>query len=303
MERIRIATRQSPLALWQANFVKDELERHWPDLVVELVGMTTKGDRWLKTSLSKIGGKGLFVKELEDAMLDGRADIAVHSAKDLPVHMPEGFTIPVLAFRAEVNDVLISPVGNVDQLPNGARVGSSSLRRQAQLLFIRPDLEFVPIRGNVATRLAHIDDGRCDAIVLADAGLRRLGIVRGDVYRLGIEECLPAPGQGALAIECLDNPDILSVLQPLTDPQVAHCVRAERGISAGLGADCSLPVAAYATLADSGQLTLRALVCDPTGARIVRSALTGSDPVELAERAVAELLEQGAASILASAKH
>ena len=205
MKSLRIATRESPLALWQAEFIRDELLRHHQSLSVELIGMTTKGDQWLASPLSEVGGKGLFIKELEQAMLSDRADIAVHSMKDLPAVLPPEFILPVIAFRADQRDVLVSPLGGLDDLPEGAHVGSSSLRRQAQLLSYRPDLRMSSIRGNVGTRLGKLDSGEYDAIVLAAAGLQRLGLNRADVSPIPVEICLPAPGQGALGVECVAN--------------------------------------------------------------------------------------------------
>ena len=297
---LTIATRESKLALWQAYFVRDQLMQAHPELNVELLGMTTKGDQWLSASLSEVGGKGLFVKELEVAMLEGRADIAVHSVKDLPAQMPSGFVLPIIAFRADVEDVLVSPKGDLARLPQGARVGSSSLRRKSQLLAIRPDLDIQPVRGNVGTRLAKLDSGEFDAIVLAADGLKRLGIERRDLYTLDIETCLPAPGQGALGIECRADAELLNWLAPLKDHNVAQCVEAERGISAGLGADCSLPVAAHATLDGSGDILLRALVASADGGQILRASARGADPKNVAADAVAQLYDQGADALLAA---
>lgn len=298
---IRIATRQSKLALWQANFVRDELLRLHPQLKVELVGMTTKGDRWLQAPLSEIGGKGLFIKELEAAMLAGQADIAVHSVKDLPAELPEGFALPIVAYREDVRDVLVSPAGDLAALPKGARVGSSSLRRQAQLLAQRPDLELKPIRGNVGSRLDKLASGEYDAIVLAAAGLNRLQL---DVprYPLAIDLCLPAPGQAALGIECRVDLDaeLRALLEPLQDPDTERCVRAERGISLGLGADCSLPVAALATLEQDGRLDLQARIARADGSQILHTRQRGDEPQQVAQTAVEALFAQGAADILAS---
>lgn len=296
----RIATRESKLALWQAHHVRDQLLMAHPDLQVELLGMTTKGDQWLSAPLSEVGGKGLFVKELEAAMLEGRADMAVHSAKDLPAEIPNGFKLPVLAFRAEVEDVLVSPKGDLTELPAGARVGSSSLRRQAQLLAQRPDLEVAPVRGNVGTRLEKLDRGEYDAIVLALAGLKRLEIQRDDMYVLNTITCLPAPGQGALGIECRDDPAVLAVLEPLRDARVARCVAAERGISAGLGADCSLPVAAHAQIDAQDNIVLHALLASADGKQILRTQTLGANPETVAREAVDDLYAQGAEAVLAT---
>jgi hydroxymethylbilane synthase len=298
-ESITIATRESKLALWQAHFVRDQLQKAHPGLRVELLGMTTQGDRWLNAPLSEVGGKGLFVKELEVAMLEGRADIAVHSVKDLPVEMPAGFSLPVLAFRADVEDVLVSPMGDLSALPHGAKVGSSSLRRKTQLLARRPDLRIEPVRGNVGTRLSKLDAGEYDAIVLAAAGLKRLGIERTDLHTLDIDTCLPAPGQGALGIECRADEGVLALLEPLKDVAVARCVEAERGISSGLGADCSLPVAAFACAVGDGDIELRALLGTADGSRIIRTAQSGQDPAMVARQAVDDLYQQGAEEVLA----
>lgn len=298
MKSLRIATRESPLALWQAEFVRDQLLRTHQDLQIELIGMTTKGDQWLSSPLSEVGGKGLFIKELEHAILSDRADIAVHSVKDLPAEMPEGFILPVIAFRAAQHDVLVSAHGSLDELPVGARVGSSSLRRQAQLLHYRPDLNMASIRGNVGTRLAKLDQGEFDAIVLAAAGVHRLGLVRQDVHQITTEVCLPAPGQGALGIECLQDSAALEVLQPLVDVNVDRCVRAERGVSAGLGADCALPVAAMASIGASGAIALTALVADASGTKILKAHAEGVVPEDVAKEVVEQLFSAGAQRVL-----
>lgn len=294
---VRIATRESALALWQANFIRDRLLAAHPGLDVELLGMTTAGDRWLQAPLSEIGGKGLFVKELEQAMLDGRADIAVHSVKDLPAELPDGFALPVIAFRDAVHDVVVGVSPDLDALPEGARLGSSSLRRQAQLKAVRPDLDVRPVRGNVGTRLGKLDAGEYDAIVLAAAGLNRLGLSRADSFALPVTTCLPAPGQGALGIECLADSPVQQLLAPLVDDEVAACVAAERGISAGLGADCSLPVAANAVY-DGGEVALTALLADADGGRLLRTQRRGDDPVDVARLAVQDLFDQGAQEVL-----
>ena len=296
---ITIATRESKLALWQANFVADQLRAAHPQLEVKLLGMTTKGDRWLSAPLSEVGGKGLFVKELEQAMLDGRADIAVHSVKDLPAELPDGFVLPVTAYRADVRDVLVSAKGDLGTLPRGARLGSSSLRRKTQLLALRPDLDIQPVRGNVGTRLDKLDGGEYDGLLLAAAGLARLELERADLHPLDTAQCLPAPGQGALGIECRDDERIVTMLEPLADESVAACVTAERGISAGLGADCSLPVAALATIDAQGLMQLDALLGNADGTRLLRASRSGHDAAELAAAAVEDLYAQGAADVLA----
>jgi len=297
---LRIATRKSRLALWQAEFIKARLEQVHPGLDVTLVGMTTRGDRWLSAPLSEIGGKGLFIKELETAMSDGGADLAVHSMKDVPANLPDGFALPVIGYRDEVRDVLVSPkFGSVATLPVGARVGSSSLRRQAQLLARRPDLDVAPVRGNVNTRLDKLDAGEYDALLLAGTGLQRLGLAPRIREFLSLEDSLPAAGQGALGIECLvERTDVIDLLRPLNDATVARCVAAERAVSRHLGADCSLPIAAYA-LDRGGRLSLSALIASSSGRRILRCAVEGNDPDALGAEAAAQLRRQGADEILA----
>lgn len=302
MKEITIATRESALALWQANFIRDRLLEADPELTVHILGMTTQGDRWLNAPLKKIGGKGLFIKELEAAMLEGRADLAVHSVKDLPAHLPEGFSLPLIGYRDDVRDVLLGAPEGLAALPPNARVGSSSPRRQAQLLAMRPDLRVESIRGNVQTRLSKLDSGEFDAIVLAQAGLSRLGLARSDGYPFSVAQCLPAPGQGALGIEIVSDSPVQALLETLIDTDVARCVKAERGISAGLGADCALPVAAHAVLTTNGEIQLRALVAEADGSRILRAEGLGAEPGPLAQELVEQLLSQGADSILANAR-
>lgn len=303
MKEITIATRESALALWQANFIRDRLIEAHPNLTVHLLGMTTQGDRWLNAPLKEIGGKGLFIKELEVAMLEGRADLAVHSVKDLPAHLPKGFSLPLIGYRDDVRDVLLGEPEGVAALPPNARVGSSSPRRQAQLLAMRPDLRVDSIRGNVQTRLSKLDGGEFDAIVLAQAGLSRLGLARSDAYPFSVAQCLPAPGQGALGIEIVTDSPVQALLETLIDKDVARCVEAERGISAGLGADCALPVAAHAELTTNGEIHLRVLVAQADGSRVLRAEGHGAEPGPLAQRLVEQLLSQGADSILANARH
>ena len=299
MDLIRIATRESKLALWQAEFVKQELLRQYPSMQVELVKMTTKGDRWLSAPLSEVGGKGLFIKELETAMLDGRADIAVHSMKDLPAQLPAGFVLPVIAYRAALNDVLMSAYGQLKNLPQNAKVGSSSLRRKAQLLSHRPDLEILPIRGNVGTRLEKLENGEFDAIVLAQAGLERLGISFQQQQILPLEMSLPAPGQAALGVECLaENVAVQNLLAPLNDVEVHACVSAERGVSLAFGADCSLPIAALAQLVD-GEIRLQARIASADGKQVLASEAQGDSPSVVAQTVSEALINAGANDILA----
>jgi len=296
---VRIATRTSALALWQANFVRDALLRHHPDVEVELVGLSTAGDRWLSAPLSEVGGKGLFIKELEVAMMDGRADLAVHSMKDVPAELPSGFALPVIAFRADARDAFVSSrFERLDDLPDGAAVGSSSLRRRAQLLARRPDLEVRPVRGNVNTRLDKLDRGEFDALLLACAGLDRLGLSGRINERLEIDRSLPAAGQGALGVECrAERDDLLELLAPLDDDAVGRCVTAERAVSEALGADCSLPIAAHATLT-GGVIRLSALLSDRDGHRILKAQAQGADPAALGRQVAAELRAEGAERIL-----
>lgn len=298
MADVRIATRKSQLAVWQASFVKGELERVHPGLDVALVGLSTAGDRWLDAPLSEAGGKGLFVNELEAALRRGDADLAVHSMKDVPAQLSDGFALPVIAYREDVRDAWISPRGRLDDIHPGAVVGSSSLRRQAQILAIRPDLEVRPIRGNVDTRLAKLDAGEFDAIVLAMAGLSRLGWADRADEAISVARCLPAAGQGALGIEALSgNEPIIKLLTPLRDPVTTTCVTAERGVSAALGADCSLPLAAYAELRDD-QVWLRALLASPDGKTLLRAEARDASARAAVETVVGDLNALGAVDLL-----
>jgi hydroxymethylbilane synthase len=301
-DRLRIATRRSPLALWQAEFVKQRLEVAHPGLAVELVAMTTRGDQWLGAPLSQIGGKGLFVKELEAAIADGRADVAVHSMKDVPAELPDGFLLGAIAFREDPRDALVSRSGLrfVDLRP-GARIGSSSLRRRSQLLLVRPDLDVVPVRGNVDTRLGKLDAGEFDALVLAAAGLERLGAAARITERFTVDVCLPAAGQGALGVECREEDRVLRLLDVLHDSTVSACVRAERGVSLALGADCTLPVAAHA-VSHGGVIELKALIASENGRRVVRCETRGSDPGAVGAAAAGRLLAAGGAEILQELK-
>jgi hydroxymethylbilane synthase len=303
LQRIVIASRESRLALWQAEHVRALLASRHPGLAVEILGMTTRGDRILDVTLSKIGGKGLFVKELEAAMAEGRADFAVHSAKDVPMELPEGFVLPAIMAREDPRDAFVSVRhASLADLPAGAVVGTSSLRREAQLRERFPHLAIQPLRGNLDTRLAKLDRGEYAGIVLAVAGLRRLGL--GDRIReiLSPEASLPAAGQGALAIECrADQPEVAALLASLGDADTGDCVRAERAVSKALGGSCQLPLGAHAVI-QGGELHVRGLVASPDGRRIARAEVRGArtDP-EGAGRALADaLLGRGAAEILAS---
>jgi hydroxymethylbilane synthase len=298
---LRIATRESPLALWQANYVKAALERAHPGLSVTLVPMTTRGDQILDSPLSRIGGKGLFIKELEVALLEDRADIAVHSMKDVPMEFPEGLGLAAICEREDCRDAFVSNrFATLDALPQGAVVGSSSLRRQCQLRAYRPDLVIRDLRGNVGTRLGKLDKGDYDAIILAGAGLIRLGLSERIRALLPPELSLPAGGQGAVGIECrLDDSATRALLAPLHHEPTAVCVRAERAMNARLQGGCQVPIAALALL-DGDQLHLRGLVGSVDGSRILRSQISGAAHMaeELGDTLAEDLLRQGASSIL-----
>jgi hydroxymethylbilane synthase len=301
MNRLVIATRRSRLALWQAEHVKARLEAAHPGLAVELLPLSTRGDELLDQRLDKAGGKGLFVKELETAMAEGRADLAVHSMKDVPAELPPGFAMAAITEREDPRDAFLSrSYRTLSDMPPGATLGTSSLRRSAQVAERFPHLQARLLRGNVDTRIAKLDRGEYDAIVLAAAGLRRLGLEARIASRLEPADMLPAPGQGALGIECVaGRAEIAALLAPLADAATDACVRAERAVSRALGGSCSLPLAAYAELS-SGRLRLRALVASADGRRVVRCDLEGAaaDPRALGERAAAELRRQGAEEIL-----
>nr|WP_314116437.1 hydroxymethylbilane synthase [uncultured Aggregatibacter sp.] len=298
---LKIATRQSPLALWQANYVKDRLQQLYPDLTIELVPMVTKGDVILDSPLAKIGGKGLFVKELENALLTQEADIAVHSMKDVPMQFPEGLGLAVICQREDPRDAFVShSYRTFAELPQGAVVGTSSLRRQCQLKALRPDLDIRSLRGNVGTRLSKLDNGDYDAIILASAGLIRLGLADRIASFIDVEQSLPAAGQGAVGIECrTDDMQVQALLAPLADAETTYCVRAERAMNNHLQGGCQVPIGGYAVL-QQGQLYLRALVGDIDGSRIIRAE--GKSPVENAEalgvQIAEQLLAQGADKIL-----
>ncbi len=296
---IIMATRRSELALWQSEFVKNALERVRPGIEVKLLGMTTSGDRWLNAPLAEIGGKGLFIKELEGALLAGKAKIAVHSMKDVPALLSDGFSLPVIAFRDDPRDVLVSRNGEkLAELPAGARIGSSSLRRQSQVYAVRRDLDICPVRGNVNTRLSKLDSGEYDALLLASAGLKRLQLEARVTEYLDPNICLPAGGQGALGIECLSNDEaLIELLSPLDEADVRACVEAERGVSAGLKADCSAPLGAHATIVDD-RITLRAVLATPDGSEILRAEASGTQPDALARDVVANLAGQGGLELL-----
>ena len=298
---LKIATRQSPLALWQANYVKDRLQQLYPDLTIELVPMVTKGDVILDSPLAKIGGKGLFVKELENALLTQEADIAVHSMKDVPMQFPAGLGLAVICQREDPRDAFVShSYRTFAELPQGAVVGTSSLRRQCQLKALRPDLDIRSLRGNVGTRLSKLDNGDYDAIILASAGLIRLGLADRIASFIDVEQSLPAAGQGAVGIECrTDDVQVHTLLAPLADAETTYCVLAERAMNNHLQGGCQVPIGGYAVL-QQGQLYLRALVGDIDGSRIIRAE--GKSAVENAEvlgvQIAEQLLAQGADKIL-----
>lgn len=300
---LRIATRKSPLALWQANYVKSALEQAHPEIVVELLAMSTRGDKILDTPLAKVGGKGLFVKELEHAMLEDRADIAVHSMKDVPMEFPDGLGLAIICEREDPADALVSNAyGKLADLPEGAVVGTSSFRRQCQLREARPDLKIADLRGNVGTRLSKLDAGEYDAIILAAAGLKRLELSERIRERLSFEDCLPAGGQGAVGIECrTQDIETQQLLDCLHDADTASRVVAERAVNARLQGGCQVPIASFALL-DGEELYLRALVGNLDGSQIIRSEIRGNrHQAEHLGLSVAEdLLSQGAEEILSA---
>jgi hydroxymethylbilane synthase len=300
-QTIRIATRKSPLALWQAEHVAAELKKAHPGIVIEILGMTTQGDKILDTPLAKIGGKGLFIKELEQGLLSDQADIAVHSMKDVPVELPEGLHLAVIMQREDPRDAFVSSrFKTIAELPQGACVGTSSLRRQSQLAELRPDLQIKSLRGNVNTRLRKLDEGEYDAIILAAAGLIRLGFQDRITAFIGAERSLPAIGQGAVGIECrTDDERVNRLIAPLHHPETAACVLAERAMNQRLNGGCQVPIAGYAML-ESGHLWLRGLVGEPDGSRIIRGEVEGT-PAEaeaMGQGLAAQLLEWGADEIL-----
>ncbi|WP_163938508.1 hydroxymethylbilane synthase [Paraferrimonas sp. SM1919] len=300
-ETLTIATRKSPLAMWQAEFVKAELEKFHPNLEVKLLPMTTKGDIILDTPLAKVGGKGLFVKELEVCMLNGEADIAVHSMKDVPVDFPEGLGLQVICEREDPRDAFVSnSYNNIDELPQGAVVGTSSLRRQCQLRALRPDLEIKDLRGNVGTRLAKLDNGDYDAIILAAAGLIRLQMPQRIASFIATDLSLPANGQGAVGIECRINDErIKALLAPLEHKQTRMRVLAERAMNTRLEGGCQVPIGAFAEL--SGDiLTLRGLVGSIDGSQIIKDSISGKadNYQQLGTELADKLLQAGAKEIL-----
>jgi hydroxymethylbilane synthase len=298
VKKLVIATRRSRLALWQAEHVKQKLQSLHAGLSVELLPLSTRGDELIDRRLDEAGGKGLFVKELESAMTDGRADLAVHSMKDVPADLPAGFAMAAITAREDPRDAFIS--NQFKSLAEVASVGTSSLRRSAQIAERYPRIAARLLRGNVETRIAKLDRGEYDAVVLAAAGLVRLGLEQRITARLDTGEMLPSPGQGALGVECLaGRAEIAALLAPLADPATTACVRAERAVSRALGGSCTLPLAAYAEIAGR-QLRLRALVASADGRRVLRCELSGpaADAQGLGERAAQELRSQGAEQLL-----
>ncbi|NQX89330.1 MAG: hydroxymethylbilane synthase [Halioglobus sp.] len=297
-----IASRESPLALWQAESIRTALLWAHPGLEVQLLGVTSRGDQLLDVPLAKVGGKGLFVKELEEALLDGRADIAVHSMKDVPMEFPDGLELGVICAREDPSDAFVSnKFGTLHSLPAGSIVGTSSLRRECQLRERRPDLEIRFLRGNVNTRLGKLDAAEYDAIILASAGLLRLGFGSRIAQRIEPEHSLPAGGQGALGVELrTDDAATRALLQPLHDDQAARCVLAERALNRRLEGGCQVPVAAYAKLNAAGELWLRGLVGRPDGTQILRADAVDHPMAaeQLGMRVAEDLLSQGAAAIL-----
>ena len=301
MNPITIATRESPLALWQAHFVEAELKRHHPGIEVKLLGMTSRGDQLLDKPLYKVGGKGLFVKELETALLDERADIAVHSMKDVPMVLPPGLTLGVICEREDPRDALVG-VTSFDDLPEGARLGTSSLRRSCQVMQRRPDLQIGFLRGNVNTRLAKLDAGEFDAIILACAGLKRLGF--DDRIGAAIDEdfLLPAGGQGAVGIEYRETDSrVAELLAPLAHEETSRRVIAERTVVRRLDGGCDVPIASFA-VAEGDSLWLRARVGSPDGKTVIVSEAHGSEPEALGIEVADALIAKGAAEILKAAR-
>ena len=302
-KKLVIASRESMLAMWQAEHIKGRLKALYPDCEVEILGMTTRGDQILDRTLSKIGGKGLFIKELEQALQDGRADLAVHSIKDVPMELPEGFALAAIGERASPFDAFVSnQYARLEDMPEGAIVGTSSLRREAQLRAKFPHLTIKPLRGNVQTRLSKLDNGDYDAVILAAAGLQRLGLEGRIREILSPADSLPAAGQGALGIEiAARRTDLADVLRPLNHEETAACVTAERALARALGGSCQVPLAAYCVMED-GLLTLNGLVGHPDGSVIIEaSAQAPAAYADALGRAVAKrLADDGAEELIAA---
>lgn len=301
IKTLKIATRQSPLALWQAEHIRERLETLHAGLKVELVTFVTQGDKILDTPLAKIGGKGLFVKELEAALLDGRADLAVHSMKDVPMQLPEGLELAVICEREDPFDAFVSnQYAHFDDLPQGAKLGTSSLRRKSQILKQRPDLDVIDLRGNVGTRLSKLDAGQYDAIILASAGLKRLNLHDRIRHTLTAEVSLPAVGQGALGLECRSqDQQVLDLIMPLMHQDSNACVRAERAFNAYLEGGCQVPIAGFATL-ENDQLQLEGRVGSVDGQVLLQALVSGhpNDAEQLGVELAKKLLDQGAGELL-----
>lgn len=301
---IRIATRQSPLALWQANFVGEKIKQHCPSIEIQLVPMITSGDKFLKDKLLAEGGKGLFVKELEEALLDNRADIAVHSMKDVPAAFPEGLSLTTICERHNPFDAFIAfskQYKTINDLPKASIIGTASLRRQSQLLALRSDLEIKLLRGNIHTRLTKLQNGEYDAIILAVAGLERMAMQDNISSILNEEMMMPACGQGALGIECRTNDiNVQTLLDPLNDPMTSLCVKAERHLNAQLGGNCHTPIAIYCTTEPNEQIHIRARILTADGKTIISDHQRGhqTDSVNLANRCAENLLAKGANRLL-----
>lgn len=301
-KRFTIATRKSPLALWQANFIRDSLISFWPNLGVDLLPMTTSGDRFLKDKLLVVGGKGMFVKELEEALLNNTADLAVHSMKDVPAFLPCGLSLGAICQRHSPFDALVSDkYTHFNNLPPNAVVGTVSLRRQSQLLALRPDLVIRPLRGNIHTRMSKMKAGEYDAIILAAAGLERMGLADKISYLFSPEEMLPSCGQGALGIECrADDLELQELLAPVRDEITTVCVNAERLVSELLGGNCHTPLSVFCQLQEKNILLLRVKITSADGKKMLMNEQSGlvSDAMFLAEIAVKKLLDDGAQEIL-----
>ena len=304
-KKIVIASRESALALWQAEFIKRWLIELYPQSEISILGMTTRGDQILNISLSKIGGKGLFIKELEQSMAEGRADIAVHSMKDLPMNMPPGFALAAIAEREDPRDAFVSNhYKSLDALPAGSVVGTSSLRRESQLRARFPYLQVQPLRGNVQTRLRKLDEGQYAAIILAAAGLKRLGLADRITTVLSPELSLPAVGQGALGIECLsERTDLIELMKPLHHIKTGQCVESERAMSRELGGSCQVPLGGFAEIIE-GELVLRGFVASPDGSRMLSAQLNGNPAAgeTMGIHLAKDLKAQGADEILDALK-
>ncbi|HUX62651.1 MAG TPA: hydroxymethylbilane synthase [Sulfuricella sp.] len=300
--QVTIATRESALAMWQAHHIRQQLQALYPQIEIKILGMTTTGDQILDKTLSKIGGKGLFVKELEQAMQEGRADIAVHSLKDVPMVMPEGFILAAIGEREDPRDAFVSnQFKKLEELPPGSVVGTSSLRRQCQIQARFPALKIESLRGNVQTRLRKLDEGQYAAIILAAAGLKRLGLGERITSLLPTEQSLPAVGQGAIGIECrAGRDDLVALLAPLNHPDTAACVTAERAMSRALAGSCQVPLGGFAEISD-GVLRLRGFVSSVDGVRVVRSEVSGKpeEAEQIGKELAQRLIGMGADKILA----